>query len=1055
MTTPIPSPPSVPFLGHMTALDREIPHLSFLLLADQYGEIYQLNILTRKAVVVNSYELVNEVSDETRFEKTIPQTLLETRSALGDGLFTAYKDEPNWGIAHRMLMPAFGNIAIRDMFDDMMDIAQQLVLKWERFGPAHVIDPAEDFTRLTFDTIALTAMTYRLNSFYRDTNHPFIQAMGDFLIEANARANRPTLVTAVMRGTNAKYEQDIKTMADLADQIIADRRKTPIDKPDLLNKMLYEKDSKTGQGLSDENIRFNLLTFLLAGHETTSGTLTFALYHLIKNPESMRKLQEEVDEVLGDQTLQLSDLGRLKYTMAVIREALRLNSPAAQRVVKPKEDTTIGGGKYFIPKGVNIVINTWKHHRDPEVWGEDAELFRPERMLDGKFEALPPNAWQPFGYGSRACIGRALALQEAQICLACIVQKFNFEMKDASYELRLKQTMTLKPGGFYVHAIPRPEKANILKVPSKPGQVKESKQKYAPGVQVSETGHPLHVLYGSNAGSSEAFAQRIASEAAAYGFRASFQTLDSATNNIPTDGPVVIVTASFEGEPADNAARFFDWLVNLKRQELANVQYAVFGCGNRDWSRTYQRIPRLIDEHMGERGAERILPRGEADASSADFFTSFDEWVEKLWEVLPNKYKTTVSKDTSTPALTVKEVGSTTQRAEALRQPDIQVGTVLENTVLTAPGTPEKRHLVIQLPDGMSYRAGDYLAILPTNPARTVERTIARLGLSQEQQVSLSSPGPTSLPVDQAVTVYNLLSGYVELQQPATLRDLQQLSELESSPETKQALNDLSTNYSDKVQAKRLSVLDILEEHPDIKIDLGKLLTLLPSMRIRQYSISSSPLWNASQATLTVSIVDAPSLSGRSEPFLGVASTYLASLRPGSKLQVSVRSSSQAFHPPQDPSVPLVLFCAGTGLAPLRGFIQDRAYQKKAGRQVGKALLFFGCRKPTDDYLYSQSDLKEWTELGVVDVRPAFSRASDESQGCKYVQDRAWHDREDINNAFDAGARFFTCGSRKIAEGVRTVLTAIIKDRHGTDDATAEKLFERASLSRYATDIFD
>ena len=193
--------------------------------------------------------------------------------------------------------------------------------------------------------------------------------------------------------------------------------------------------------------------------------------------------------------------------------------------------------------------------------------------------------------------------------------------------------------------------------------------------------------------------------------------------------------------------------------------------------------------------------------------------------------------------------------------------------------------------------------------------------------------------------------------------------------------------YTEEVLAKRLSVLDILEDISDIDIPFATFLQLLPSMRVRQYSISSSPLANAQRATLTISVLEAPAISGRREPFLGVASTYLANLRPHDKVQLAVRASNAAFHPPADPKIPLVMFCAGSGLAPMRGFLQERAIQKQSGREVAKSILFFGCRSPTQDYLYSDTDLKEWVDLGIVEVRPAFSRADDQSLGCKYVQE--------------------------------------------------------------------
>lgn len=165
--------------------------------------------------------------------------------------------------------------------------------------------------------------------------------------------------------------------------------------------------------------------------------------------------------------------------------------------------------------------------------------------------------------------------------------------------------------------------------------------------------------------------------------------------------------------------------------------------------------------------------------------------------------------------------------------------------------------------------------------------------------------------MDKAVNLSEVLSGYVELAQPATTRDLAALVKAATDDATRKNLEGLASEYAEKVLSKRLSVLDILEAHKDIKLSLGAFLEMLPAMRVRQYSISSSPLWNAQHVTLTISVIDGPALSGREEEFLGVASNYLAHLRPGDRVQLAVRSSNVAFHPPTDPLTPIVMFCAG------------------------------------------------------------------------------------------------------------------------------------------------
>ncbi|KAJ7218356.1 fatty acid hydroxylase [Mycena pura] len=1069
MSTPIPQPPTIPFMGNATALDRDVPHHSFTLLAKTYGEIYQLDLVGRKLICVSSYALSNEVSDEKRFQKRVVGALQEVRNLVGDGLFTAQPEEPNWGIAHRLLMPAFGTLAVKGMMEEMRDIANQLLLKWERFGPDAMIDPSEDFTRVALDTIAYCSMSHRLNSFYTEQQPEFTVAMGDFLSESGLRARRPRVLQAVMRGATVKYEADIKLMKKLADRIVATRKAHPIPKHDLLDTMLNSRDPKTGQAMTEQSISENLLTFLIAGHETSSGMMTFMVYYLLKHPEKMRKLRAEIDEVLGERLIQYDDFGKLPYLIAVMRETLRLSSTVPVRAVTSLEDTTIGGGKYAIKKGDTITIQAWQMQRDPAVWGDDAEEFEPERMLDGKFEALPPNAWQPFGFGARACIGRAFAWQEVCLVMGSVIQKFDLSFVDPSYTLQIKQTLTVKPADMRIRAAPRTSGTAtaapfLYATPSSALGPAASREAPSDAVLPVGTGTPLYALYGSNTGTSEAFAQRIANEAPSYGFRPSIGTLDSAAGKVPTDGPVIIVTASFEGEPADNAAHFVDWLRHIEGDTLADVRFAVFGCGNADWTTTYQKIPTLCDDLFAERGAHRLVPRGAGDAGRGGFFESFDEFEAGLWVALQKEYSTSRSESLA-QTLEVKTVNAGQERATALRQPNALLGRVIENRVLTKDG-PVKRHIEFELPEGATARAGDYVAMqVFENTFASFDKQFTACHKTRfatfiafwRGSVILSSVGPTSLPVGKPVKLSGILAGYVELSQPATTRDLGILSLATSSDATRSYIEDLKSNYTEAVLERRLSAFEIVESHADIKISIGAFLQMLPSMRVRQYSISSSPLWNPSHVTITISVLDAPTLSGQtSHPFLGVGSTYLASLLPGDRVQMAVRPSAVTFHPPENILTPVVMFCSGSGLAPMRGFIQERAAQKASGREVGSMLLFFGCRSPEKDFLYADTDLAEWTKQGVVDVRPAFSRSPEDSHSCKYVQHRVWADRADVVEAYRKGAMFFTCGSSNVAKGIKDTLLDIIQTEDNTDIIEASKRFERIMKGRrYVTDVFD
>ncbi|EJU05213.1 cytochrome P450 [Dacryopinax primogenitus] len=1063
---PIPSPPAYPLLGHAGTgvVDPTNSARSFALLRAKYGPIYTLNFFGRTIVLVSSQRLVNELCDESRFHKKVEAGVLEVvRNGAGDGLFTAYDGEENWGIAHRILMPAFGPSQILSMFPQMLDLNSQLLLKWERFGPDTPFDPAEDFTRLAFDTVALCVMNYRFNSFYEREMPPFIGAMGRFLVESGMRVQRPKVVQSWMKETNRQYEADIKLMVDVCDQIVAHRKQHPLPEgqKDLLSLMLSGQDSKTGRSLTDANIRNQLITFLIAGHETTSGLLSFTLYHLLSNPRAYAALQKEVDTVLGKEAINVHHLPKLEYANAVLRESIRLNPPAGAITVSPVQPTEVLGGKYEVRHGWNLLIDLNGLQRDPEVWGEDADEFKPERMLGGKFEQLPPNSWKPFGNGARACIGRPLAWQEAIMMLATLFQRFDIRFDDPGYHLQIKQTLTTKPKDFKIHAIPR-QGARVVGpgVSAAEPEAATVQHVQIPTVDLKGKGTPLHIYFGSNTGSCEGFSQQVASDASAHGFLATLATLDSVEDpsKLPRDGPVLVLCASYEGQPADNAAHFVQALVDLSpaNAPLKGVKYAVFGAGNHDWARTFQRIPTLVDARLEELGGERLAPRGVGDAGGADLFGEFDAWEKAVWPVLGKAFDTLSppgsprTEEEEDLVVTVAGMARTIR----LRQPYLSQGICVENRVLTAPGVPEKRHLEFRLPPEISYRPGDYLAILPLNPPETVRRVLKHFQLLAETKVAIKSKGPTTLPTDEPISLQELFSEYVELSQPMTQRNLDDV--LRFAPregEERAALDKVVANAKVEIFDKHLSVLDLLEKFPCINVPLGHFIKLLPGMRIRQYSISSSPLWKPDHCTLTFSVLRELSRAGEGE-FVGVASNYLAALKPGDTVALAVRPSAVNFHLPADSSKPVVMFCAGSGFAPMRGFIQDRAEQIAAGRTVGKALLFVGCRGPEEDFLYADRELAGWIECGAVDVRPAFSRHPELSEGCKHVQDRVWNDRTDIFPLYDAGAKFFSCGMSGMSQGVRGKCIQMIQERTNWGEEKSEERFQKISIERYSTDVF-
>ncbi len=172
---------------------------------------------------------------------------------------------------------------------------------------------------------------------------------------------------------------------------------------------------------------------------------------------------------------------------------------------------------------------------------------------------------------------------------------------------------------------------------------------------------------------------------------------------------------------------------------------------------------------------------------------------------------------------------------------------------------------------------------------------------------------------------------------------------------------------------------------------------------------------------------------------------------------MAVRASRASFHLPIDAErVPLIMVAAGAGLAPFRGFLQERAAQLAAGRNLAPALLFFGCRAPGVDDLY-RAELDRWETMGAMGVRRAYSSARDQSEGCRYVQDRLYRDRAEVMELWNDGAKVFVCGSRVIAEAVRDTILRIREEQVGEPGEPGEvtKWFESIRNERYATDVFD
>ena len=446
-TTVLPHPAGrLPLIGDVLGSDPRRPVQDTLRIGQRLGPIFTRKMFDTEIVFVGSVALAAELNDETKFGKHVGLGIEHLRRVVGDGLFTAHTREPNWRLAHDILQPAFSAEAMRRYHPVMLEVAHDLVAAWDRAtGP---VDVSADMTRLTLETIGRAGFGYRFGSFERAEPHPFVTAMIRALKFAQLENVKIPFAQRAIAGSPAQNDRDIAYMTDLVDEVIEARRQDGGEVRDLLGLMLSEGHPETGEKLDPVNIRNQAITFVIAGHETTSGALSFALYYLTRNPELLAKAHAEVDAVWGGREPEFGDVAKLRYVRRVLDEAMRLwpTAPGYTRVAR--EDVVLGG-KYPMNAGDWIVIPLPLVHRDPEVWGPDPEKFDPDRFEPAAVRKRPAQAYKPFGTGERACIGRQFAVHEAVLALGMLLQRYDFEA-DPGYQLKIAESLTLKPSGFTV-----------------------------------------------------------------------------------------------------------------------------------------------------------------------------------------------------------------------------------------------------------------------------------------------------------------------------------------------------------------------------------------------------------------------------------------------------------------------------------------------------------------------------------------------------------------------------------------------------------------------------
>ncbi len=385
---------------------------------DEYGDVVHSNFLGRNMVYLRHPEHVHDVvlRKAANLRKGFDYTdrRFGMASVLGNGLLT--NDGESWRRQRKLVQPAFHMRRIAGYAETMVNFTQQAVNHWR---DGQVIQLDEEMSALTMQIVATSLFSEDVSADVQRVN--WAMKVTHDVLTSPSMILPAWIPTPIQR----KRKQATAELDRLVYGFIGDWRSHGEDKGDLLSTLMLATDEESGAGMSDRQVRDELVTLLLAGHETTANTLNWAFYLLSQHLDIEAKLHEEVDRVLGHRRATLGDLDQLVFTKALIEETLRLYPPAwsfAREAVTPIE---IGG--YQIPTGWELRVVTYATHHD-ERWWPEPNGFRPERFLheDGN---RPKYAYIPFGGGPRICVGNQFAMMEAQLALATIAQQVRLRLQ--------------------------------------------------------------------------------------------------------------------------------------------------------------------------------------------------------------------------------------------------------------------------------------------------------------------------------------------------------------------------------------------------------------------------------------------------------------------------------------------------------------------------------------------------------------------------------------------------------------------------------------------------
>jgi cytochrome P450 len=406
-------------LGSLLDIRRD-PIGAFLRAALRYGDVAYFKVGPRQGYLITNPDDVRHVLQDNARNYHKSPLYQKLRMHLGNGLLTS--EDEFWLRQRRIAQPAFHRQRVAGLANVMASAARDTAAQWQRLAAAgRSVDVDDEMMRLT-RTVVVRALlgsdlgpyTERIDGAWTIIN----EYIGENLWSIGLTGWLPS-------ARRRRFEAARAVLREAVDYVITRRRQNPADTPDLLSMLLAARDDDTGEGMTDEQLRVEVTTFLLAGQETTSLALTWIWYLLSQHPPAQRRLDEELDAVLCGRPPDYADLANLPYTRMVIDEAMRLYPPAWGFSRQALGDDQLGG--YQLPRGWMAFVVPYVLHRLPSLW-EEPDAFDPDRFSPERSANRPKFAYVPFGAGPRQCIGNQFALIEAQLIVATLAQRYRLRL---------------------------------------------------------------------------------------------------------------------------------------------------------------------------------------------------------------------------------------------------------------------------------------------------------------------------------------------------------------------------------------------------------------------------------------------------------------------------------------------------------------------------------------------------------------------------------------------------------------------------------------------------